>query len=406
MQTSETKSAPGRVHLAHLDGIRAVAALYVVMHHSMMSTIGSAAHHGLRGLALNWIEYGHLAVDVFIVLSGFCLVLPVARAKKLRPGFVPFAADFYRRRARRILPPFLAALGVAFLVHALLHNPPAGLGLLGQAAALRTWAVNLLLLQDVFPARNTLDVPLWSVAAEWKIYFLFPVLAWLWLRPWPAGAAAALTLAAAVGCGLTGLFHLWRPGMDLGHTCPWYLLLFGLGVCAGGAFVRDESPVRPTRWDPWVLAATGLTLALAALLARYPMTAEGEALILPHYPLVDAVAGGLTACALFLLSRASRRGHRPWPLRLLSSRPLVRIGTFAYSLYLVHNPALDVVNRAVGHFGLSPMRHFGVDLVLGIPLIVAACYLFFLAFERPFLTRRKDETPAELARDAALSPAP
>ena len=45
-------------------------------------------------------------------------------------------------------------------------------------------------------------------------------------------------------------------------------------------------------------------------------------------------------------------------------------------------------------------------VVVGLPLILGASYLFFLAFERPFLNTKKRETLAETARDAALSPAP
>ncbi len=59
-----------------------------------------------------WLSWGQVAVDVFIVLSGYCLMLPVARAGgALRGGPV----GYMKRRARRILPPMLASLGVAMV---------------------------------------------------------------------------------------------------------------------------------------------------------------------------------------------------------------------------------------------------------------------------------------------------
>ena len=102
-----------RAHLDHLDGVRGLAALFVVLHHAWLLTADHfpiAAETGLLGLLTNWLLYGHLAVDVFIVLSGFCLILPVARSGGALAGG---AAGFYRRRARRILPPYFAALTIS-----------------------------------------------------------------------------------------------------------------------------------------------------------------------------------------------------------------------------------------------------------------------------------------------------
>ena len=103
------------VHLAHLDGLRGLAALFVVLHHVWLTVwpleyglapVGSAA------LLTGVFAFGHFAVAVFIVLSGFCLTLPVARAGELRGG----ARRFFRRRARRILPPYYAALALSLLL--------------------------------------------------------------------------------------------------------------------------------------------------------------------------------------------------------------------------------------------------------------------------------------------------
>ena len=63
-------------------------------------------------------RHGHYAVAVFIVLSGFCLMLPVTRDPNGRlPG--GFAA-YLGRRARRILPPYYAALGMCWIAIALI----------------------------------------------------------------------------------------------------------------------------------------------------------------------------------------------------------------------------------------------------------------------------------------------
>src|SRR6185369_16490784 len=97
-------SAP---RLAHLDGLRAVAAGYVVMFHAVLGFTGSELTGPWRALR-RVFAFGHEAVAIFIVLSGYCLMLPAARSHPAR--LTSTTGDFLRRRALRILPPYFAAL--------------------------------------------------------------------------------------------------------------------------------------------------------------------------------------------------------------------------------------------------------------------------------------------------------
>ncbi len=96
-----------------------------------------------------------------------------------------------------------------------------------------------------------------------------------------------------------------------------------------------------------------------------------------------------------------------WLNKALSWRPLVAVGTFAYSIYLIHAPLIQVIWQYL-LFPLQPHPLFRLMtlFVVGTPLIVGISYLFFLVGERPFLNTHKRETFAETERDAALSPAP
>ena len=121
---------------------------------------------------------------------------------------------------------------------------------------------------------------------------------------------------------------------------------------------------------------------------------------------LESCTGAVAAAALALLHRQSeRRGLLP----LLSWRPLVAVGSFSYSLYLTHFPLLMAIWAWARHIPYLAGHRHGAEaflLLVEAPACIALAYAFFLAFERPFLTTRKKETPAELARDAALSPAP
>ena len=96
-------SAPERPHLKHIEGLRATAALIVYVNHAFggLETVPKAGTHGILSVFSYSRIAGHLSVTVFIVISGFCLAMPLLAADgQLRGG----ALTFFKRRARRILP--------------------------------------------------------------------------------------------------------------------------------------------------------------------------------------------------------------------------------------------------------------------------------------------------------------
>lgn len=111
----------GRVRLHFLDGMRGLSAFYVLLFHAHWQAdwyFQPAPLSGLTAAISSLLDYGHAAVAVFIVLSGYCLMLPVARSGGLSiPGGV---GAYLLRRARRIMPPYYAAIGVSLLLIACL----------------------------------------------------------------------------------------------------------------------------------------------------------------------------------------------------------------------------------------------------------------------------------------------
>lgn len=397
---STMPEAPTRLHLDFLDGIRALAALYVVLGHAFLGVFQGPVipYHFLT----NWLLYIHYAVDVFIVLSGFCLALPVARHGVLRGG----ALGFFRRRARRILPPFYAALALSLLlwvfsgVLGTIHHQSR---LHPDATLARVLLVNGFLLQDLFPGSNWVNTPFWSVAAEWKIYFLFPLFVWIWQR---GGWKPLLITAFAVGYGLMALLHALRPQVPQDHTCPWYVFLFALGLCAAQAtFLPTEAHDDARAGQRWLWAAGGLLAAFLLLLFGPALCGAAFGWPLPEtgLPVMDAVAGMLMACVLVALGRALPGAGVRAGLRLLSWRPLTFIGTFAYSLYLIHAPLLLGIETLLfthgAHFAsplaaLPRLAKFAWLAAVGVPLVVVVTYLFSLIFERPFLSSQRAEAHA------------
>ncbi|HYQ16732.1 MAG TPA: acyltransferase family protein, partial [Polyangiaceae bacterium] len=106
-------SKPARIHLSYLDGLRGWASLFVVLHHIWQFVVGQVDRpRPPRWFTIMTIfKYGPLAVTLFIVLSGYSLMIPVARSEdgSLSGG----RAGFFWRRARRILPAYYATVVVS-----------------------------------------------------------------------------------------------------------------------------------------------------------------------------------------------------------------------------------------------------------------------------------------------------
>jgi len=370
---------PARVRLAYLDGLRALAATYVVAFHAVLGFYGSDLTGAFRVLR-RVFAYGHESVAVFIVLSGYCLMLPVVRgdARGLRLDF----GRFVRRRARRILPPYFATVAGSLL---LIATVPA----LQQRSG-TTWddslpgldwgaiATHLLVVHNWFPRWGVqINGPLWSVATEWQIYFFFPLLLLpVWRRFGMVGALLAATVV-----GYAPLAFARGPAW---LAIPWYLLLFTFGMAAAAiGFAKRPLEQRLLGGANWALLS-GLLWLSCLLLSN---AAAGSWFGLK--PLSDLLVGLATATLLLnLTGKAATSTTSTGFLRLLESKPLVNLGHFSYSLYLTHLPVLALGYFALKPLGLpAPVAAFAL-LTLGGSASLAVAYAFHVGVERRFMLQR------------------
>lgn len=363
------------MRLEYLDGLRALASLYVVLFHAGLG-FSPTALPGWARMLQRVLAYGHDAVAVFIVLSGYCLMLPVARAGGIMPRAL---GDYFARRAWRILPPYYAALlGTLLLLAAIpiLQTPSHTIWDDSVPAfAVGPIASHLLLVHNLFPAWvHTINGPLWSVATEWQIYFLFPLLL---LPVWrKAGALAALLVSAALGWSL-----LWIARGTAQAACSWYAALFTLGMCAAGIGFAPRETERALRERvPW-RSVSLVALALVAIASTCFVRSWFRWLSLS-----DALVGVATATLLLSLTgQALGPSTRPLALRVLEAPPLVALGRFSYSLYLTHLPVIALLYFWLRRFPFTPGAQLLLLLLLGLPASVLLAYLFFLVFERRFV---------------------
>lgn len=356
------RAAHGWREVPGLEGLRGLAALYVLLFHCRLYTFpgypDSSAPWWLDGLV-----YGRLAVVFFLILSGFSLAISPAR-DGWRPGGV---GPFLRRRAWRILPPYWAALALSlaiawFVVPASHFGPPTG----------ATVLVYGLVAQDVFTA-PTPNGTFWSIGVEAELYLLFPLLLLLRRRLGAVLLVAGVTLpVVARGLMAANASPVEGSNWLTPHLAP----VFVAGLVGAGIVVAPDR-VRRLPWHGFAVLAAVPVVALAAV--------KGSVWTVNHYFWVDlAVAPAMT-----MLIAAVATGRPAFLLRLLTARPVRGLGDFSYSLYLVHLPiVMTVIRRVAPHFVAPGLPTFWFTLVLALPASVLGAWLFARIFELPFKRNR------------------
>lgn len=369
-----TAAAPRR--LGYVDGFRAVAALYVVVGHMAVTIWPGGNPSGPIAPFARLVNYGHEAVALFIVLSGFSLMLPVARNANRLPHGV---WSFYRRRARRIIPPYYAAMALALaLIWLAIGQPTTTIWRLSLVVSAQSILTHVLLLQDFLAPhdRSAINYVFWSIALECQIYLFFPAMLILWRRYNPIFAALLIVVLSVFGW--TAASFTWVGTLNsrsIFGFAPQFFGLFALGMLAASVASDNHTSLRNalTRWNVDVaLIVAGVLVIPRALSLSDTLFAD--------------LATGVIAVGLLLSAGSARRLN---PLRAaLSWRPLVWIGTISYSLYLIHAPLIQLIWQYV----LYPLRLNQTAnyllLCAGMPFIILVAWVFWRFCERPFLNTR------------------
>lgn len=323
-----------------IDGLRAVAVVPVVLFHAGFPQISG----------------GFVGVDVFFVISGFLITGIIAKEIE-RDSFS--IAEFYRRRARRILPA-LTAMALAVLAVGFFILTPQQYLTVGRAVLwISGFASNFFFWKNTsyFEAGSSFEPLLhtWSLAVEEQFYIFFPLLLILLRHSrWRNAILAGLGVASFV---LSCVMVQMAPGAAfyLLPTRAWQLILGGLLALGVLAVPRDAR-----------LAAMASWLGLALILV--PMFAYDVA---TPFPGVAAVPPTLGA-ALLIWARGEGVG------RALSTRPMVAVGLASYSIYLWHMPVFEFAKYLHG----GPLET-GVALALSAAS-VGLGFLSLRFIEQPF----------------------
>jgi peptidoglycan/LPS O-acetylase OafA/YrhL len=338
--------------------------------------------------------YGWMGVDLFFVLSGFLIGQQV-----LRPypsGQRLSIADFYRRRAFRILPSYLVVLSLYFLLPGWREFPN-----LAPLWKFLTFTMNFGFRFDQRAFSHA-----WSLCVEEHFYLVLPLLVTLLLRrPSPRKTAACLVFVVLSGIALRAFLITRYPDRMFALIYfPSVTRLDGLLVGVALAVVRT---FRPSWWN--ALMRRGHTLLIAGALCVACVvwmfrddgldTGGGSATwgIILGFPLLSLGLGLIVASSVGsngLLARVKVPGAE-------------FLATLAFSLYLTHKAVAHSIKL---HFPQIASAQGPESWLLYVIGCFSAALLLHLAVERPFLrlrdrvTRRKpaSELEKELREEPAL----
>jgi peptidoglycan/LPS O-acetylase OafA/YrhL len=353
----ETPTAPPRRRLEGVDGLRAVAALWVVgFHVHAFSHVHFPAWTGFDLL----LRSGSTGVSLFLVVSGFCLYLPFAagRVDRFRSG------EFLKRRVGRLMPAYYVGLALSAMLTATalqLKASPLSWGDIGSGLV-----AHLLLLQMLFPTTfYSLNGAYWSLGLEWQIYLTLPILI-LGVRRF----GLTRTLFAVLLLNVAYRSSLWAiDGRLLAHDSPFltYLLPnqmpgrlaeFGFGMMVAEIYESGQAKAVAKRLWP-------------ALIPLVPAS-----ILFVGSPFSHILFGAVFTLVLLLVLSPGNFVNR-----VFSLPPLVAVGMLSYSLFLVHQPLIEytatfMLAHGAGHW----LTFFG--LILLLPVIFALAWILFVTIER------------------------
>jgi peptidoglycan/LPS O-acetylase OafA/YrhL len=359
-------------HFPSIDALRGLAALSVVVYHlwlryfprqsTQYHPLTIPADHALAFILTLPLQYGYFGVTLFFVISGFCIHLPHARRfaasgdDGLRPR--PFAG----RRFRRLYPAYCASIvftSVAMAVFPVCLAVSRGaMPDLVKALGLRDALLNAVFLLPLELTPPGFNGVYWTLMFELQFYAAYPMLLYA-ARRW--GFRRVLVVLLALEALFTVVLTATRVPAVMRYLFVRKWFEWYVGMYAAEEVVAGKAA--PARW----LAVGGLCLGIVASL--HPVL----------WPFCDLLLSVGFAGVLLVCLRSDVIGR---------AKPLLTIGVFSYSLYLIHMPVLDFGWTACQlaakyHLISATTAYLLAPLVL--PVALALGYGSYRVFERPFL---------------------
>ena len=341
-----------RQRVMELDGLRGIAALWVVLYH-LWGAIGKRDVDWVPSSVSEFLNAGWLGVDIFFVLSGFVITHSVANMT-ITPIFVP---KFIIRRSIRIDPPYWAAIGLAIVFMVLKNTffPSESVTL----PSFKEVAAHIFYLQDLLGYGNISSV-FWTLCLEFQFYVIFAIFYHLYSSfglPARRRYSFFLLLGGIALCGLSPVLRFSAFDLPVSGTIFPYAYEFILGViayhCANGIVSYK-----------YLVAGVVLTVGITAIFK----------------PFFFGVVPAVTLLVIFMATEW--RG-----ISFLKIPSIQWLGKISYSLYLTHAVVGWVTISLLSNLAKNFDAHVITAGIFCAGLVVSVIFSFFFyqLIEKPSL---------------------
>jgi peptidoglycan/LPS O-acetylase OafA/YrhL len=368
--------------LIFLDGMRGLAALYVMIGHArwllwegysegyLQHPEQYSAFNKLLMYFFSLFKYGHEGVLFFFVLSGFVIHLKYAfNYKRAEPAPFRFG-QYFKRRALRIYPPFIFALLLTAVLDMTgkyynygIYSAATVYPLINENMRTNSWSLSTLVGNLLFLYKNYVPVygtngPAWSLKYEWWFYMLYPLFLLMGRRNILYPSLLMVVLFAL------SFFPAYWPERLLQDIFS-MMLTWWFGVLLAEIYAGR------LRWKFSYVSLCMLAIFLVPVLKP-----------------VSNVLYDLCSAFLFtgIIAGCLHLSTDSWLIRSLGK--LKKLGDFSYTLYIIHFPILIFFSGWImaHHGGRLPVGFSYV--LLGIAITTATAWSVHFLTERPFLSRK------------------
>lgn len=375
--------------LLFLDGLRGIAALYVMIGHARWLlwegySEGYLKHPERYGLInkllmyfFSLFRYGHEAVLFFFVLSGFVIHLKYAKnlSKSNDSNFK--WSEYLYRRIKRIYPPFLFALILTLLLDSIgrrfqytIYSGATPYNLINDNLGRNDWSIksllgNLFFLYKAYIPIYGTNGPAWSLKYEWWFYMFYPLFLLAGRRNivYPSLLMVILFIAS--------FFPDYWPEQLSGDIFS-MMITWWLGVILAEVYTGRIK-----------VSYSHLSFLTLAILFKPVLSTQN---VMSDLCMAFFFLGFIS---IFLLL-----SERNMLIRFLEKLKI--LGDFSFTLYITHFPILVFMSGWLMHRNGNWLPSHFIFIFIGIIITLAFAYIFHFITEIPFInSKTKSGTSAE-----------
>ena len=395
----ENKLKDKSLHIDWLDELRGFAVLFVLAYHCLFWPFKSThlpwnESGNLRSfdvstefLLVSPVTLGWGGVAIFFVISGFCIHLSHLKE--------PTLGIFFWKRFWRICPPYFVTVFMFFGSDLLLHK----IDFKTDGAFQLT--THLLMIHNFWnDSQFGINPSFWSIAVEAQLYLIYPILLLLQrLFGWKTTLVIALffELTLKQGASILSLHGIVMPQTltkgPFAYWCSWSI----------GAWMADKYKRRSElNWPRSLSPIACMTLVLATWIYKPISPLEFLAAALLS---ASVIAWKLTPVISGICTTSRRNNGIEDRILVNLRRHLAFIGIISYSLYLLHQPIISLMNKLLTlapiYRELPTLLQYFTLLMVTLIVSLPSAYVFHILIERTSISWGKQLWRRLSYKDAA-----